>query len=122
MILMLCAVHSFGFAAFHALFWRTFGWPETLRETTAANRAILQIANVQLIWVFVAVGALCLTFPSELAHTPLGRAALAGMALFWLIRLVCQFVWLRVNDPLVHTLSALFFAGAVLFGFPLLDA
>ena len=59
-ILLLCAAHSFGFALFHLGFWKLFAWPRTLRDTTAANRAILQIANVQLVWVFLMVGTLFL--------------------------------------------------------------
>ena len=118
-VLLLCALHSFGFAAFHLAFWKLFKWPASLRDTTLANRAILQIANVQLILVFVLVGALCLRFPGELATTTLGRWLLAGMSAFWAIRLIGQFAWLRVNRPLVHVLSALFALGAVLFALPL---
>jgi ABC-type maltose transport system permease subunit len=32
---------------------------------------------------------------------------------------VVQFIWLRVNHPLVHALTAVFAAGAVLFALPL---
>ena len=49
-----------------------------------------------------------------------GRALLAGMALFWTIRVVAQLVWLRINHPLVHVLTALFVLGIALFGMPLL--
>ncbi len=119
-LMYLCAAHSFGFALFHLAFWRLFGWPRTLQATTRPNRAILQIANVQLVWVFTGVGLLCLLFPGELAGTPLGRAVLAGMAAFWLVRLAGQWIWLRMNHPLVHALSALFALGAVLFALPLL--
>lgn len=118
-VLLLCALHSYGFALFHAGFWRLFGWPRSLRGTSAANRAILQIANVQLIWVFAGIGTLCLLYPGALAGTPLGRAVLAGMAVFWAVRLVGQFVWLRINHPLVHGLTVLFALGAVLFALPL---
>jgi hypothetical protein len=118
-ILLLCALHSFAFAAFHLAFWKLFKWPASLRDTTLANRAILQIANVQLIWVFVLVGVLCLHFPDELATTTLGRWLLAGMSAFWAIRLIGQFAWLRVNRPLVHVLSVLFALGTVLFALPL---
>lgn len=117
--LLLCALHSFAFAAFHLAFWKLFKWPASLRDTTLANRAILQIANVQLIWVFVLIGVLCLRFPDELATTALGRWLLGGMSAFWAIRLIGQFVWLRVNRPLVHVLSILFAIGAVLFALPL---
>ena len=118
-LLFLCAAHSFGFALFHLGFWRMFDWSRTLQATTLPNRAILQIANVQLVWVFAGVGLLCLLFPDELAGTPLGRALLGGMAAFWLIRLAGQWIWLRVNRPLVHALSVLFALGALLFAAPL---
>ena len=104
---------------FHLGFWRLFGWPRTLEGTTRANRAILQIANLQLVWVFAAVGLLCLLYPAELATTPLGRAVLGGMCAFWLIRLAAQFIWLRLHHRLVHTLSVLFACGVLLFAWPL---
>ena len=118
-ILLLCALHSFGFALFHLGFWRLFGWPRTLEGTTRANRAILQIANLQLVWVFAAVGLLCLLHPAELASTALGRAVLGGMCAFWLLRLANQFIWLRIHHPLVHVLSVLFACGAALFAWPI---
>ncbi|MEQ1512276.1 MAG: hypothetical protein ABL934_06295 [Lysobacteraceae bacterium] len=117
-ILMLCGLHSFGFAAFHVAFWTLFRWPKTLASTTSANRAILQIANIQLIWVFLCVGGLCLLFPDPLIQTALGRAVMLGMSGFWAVRLIQQFVFLRMNHPLVHALSVLFALGAVLFALP----
>ena len=119
LVLLLCAAHSFALAVFHLGFWKLFKWPQTLQNTTFANRAILQIANVQLIWVFLLVGALCLRFPEELATTALGRALLLGMSLFWVVRVIGQFVWLRVNRPLVHVLTVVFALGAILFALPL---
>ena len=120
-ILLLCAAHSFGFALFHLGFWRLFGWPRTLENTTGPNRAIVQIANLQLVWVFLMAGTLCLLFPAELVATPLGRAFLMGMAGFWVLRLIGQFIWLRINHPMVHVLTVLFALGAILFALPLLD-
>lgn len=118
--LALCALHSLGFAVFHLGFWRIFGWPRTLAGTTRANRAIIQIANLRLVYLFVGIGALCLAFPHELRSLSLGRAVLAGMSVFWLGRLVEQIVFLRVNHPLVHTLTAAFALGAVVFAVPVL--
>lgn len=119
-LLLACAIHSFGFAVFHAGFWHLFGWPRTLQSTTLPNRAIVQIANLQLVWLFTGIGLLCVFYPGELTSTRLGRAVLAGMAIFWTIRVVAQLVWLRRNHPLVHALTALFVLGAALFAMPLL--
>ena len=114
-LVLLCAIHSLGFALFHLAFWSLFKWPRSLAGTTLPNRAILQIANVQLVWVFLLVAALCLLYPRELPGTPLGRTLLLGMSGFWALRLATQFVWLRINHPMVHALSAAFALGAVLF-------
>ena len=117
--LLLCAIHSFGFAAFHLAFWKLFGWKRELARVGLPNRAIVQILNLRLVYVFVGVGVMCLLFPAELRGTPLGRALLWFMVLFWTGRTIEQFVFLRVNRPLVHALTALFVLGAVLFALPL---
>lgn len=121
-LLALCAAHSFALAAFHLLFWRLFRWREELPRLSVANRAILPILNLRLTYVFLGVGALCLAFPAELVGTALGRAILLGMAGFWIGRLIEQFVYLRVNRPAVHALSAVFALGALLFAWPALRA
>jgi hypothetical protein len=54
-----------------------------------------------------------------LHSTALGRALLLFMSLFWAGRTIEQFVFLRVNKPLVHVLTALFVIGGVLFALPL---
>ena len=121
-LLALCAAHSFALAAFHLMFWRLFRWREELPRMSVANRAILPILNLRLTYVFLGVGALCIAFPRELVGTALGRAVMLGMAGFWLGRLIEQFVFLRVDHPAVHALSAVFALGAGLFAWPALRA
>jgi len=118
-LVYLCGAHSLGFAAFHLAFWKLFDWPAALRQTNVATRAVTQILNLRLIHVFLGVAALCFALPGDLLHTRLGHALLAGMALFWLGRLIEQFVFLRYDKPLIHVLTALFALGALLFGLPL---
>lgn len=115
----LCGVHSLGFAAFHLAFWRLFDWPRSLQATTFANRAIVQILNLRLTYVLLGVGAACFALPMELRTTPLGRAVLGFMVLFWVGRTIEQVVFLRVNRLAVHVLTALFVLGAVLFALAL---
>lgn len=112
-------LHSLAFALFHIAFWKLFGWPQTLAGTTIANRAILQILNLRLIYVFLGIAALCFIFTDELHSTPLGRALLMGMSLFWIGRTIEQFVFLRINRLAVHVLTALFVLGAIIFAMPL---
>ena len=116
MLLWLCALHSLAFALFHLAFWKLFGWPGSLASTTPANRAVIQILNLRLTWVFLCVATALWWLPQEIAGTRLGRGLLAAMCLFWVGRTIEQFVFLRVNQRLVHVLTALFAVGAGLFG------
>ena len=111
-----CGLHSAAFALFHLAFWRLFDWPRSLQATTAANRAIIQILNLRLAWVFFAVAAACLLVPEEVSGSLLGRGLLGFMCLFWIGRTFEQFVFLRINRAFVHFLSAVFALGALLFG------
>ncbi len=114
----LAGLHALAFAVFHVAFWRLFAWPASLRTTTVANRAIVQIANTQLVLVFACAGAACLWWRDTLADTHGGRALLLAMAGFWLLRLGSQFAWLRIHHPGVHALSAAFALGVVVCALP----
>ncbi len=119
--LLLCALHSFAFAAFHLAFWRLFGWKRELAKVGLATRAIVQILNLRLVYVFMGIGTACLLFPAELRGTALGRALLWFMVVFWIGRTIEQAMFLRLNHALVHALTVLFVLGAVLFALPLLS-
>ncbi|WP_049621904.1 hypothetical protein [Frateuria defendens] len=121
-LVFLCGLHSLGFAIFHLAFWKLFDWPAALERTGRATRAVTQILNLRLIYVFLGVAALCFLLPGELLHTRLGHALLGGMAVFWAGRTVEQCVFLRYNTLLVHALTALFVLGAMLFVLPLFVA
>ncbi len=119
--LLACAAHSLALAAFHTGFWKIFDWPRSLATTTLANRAIVQIANLRLIYFFLGVAAACLVFPEELRHTVLGRCILGFMTLFWVGRTIEQGIFLRVRHGGVHALTAVFVGGIVVFGVPLVQ-
>lgn len=115
-----CGGYNLLFLLFHAAFWKLFRWRKQLRKLHPANRGIMQILNLRLMYVFGVFAALCFWFPAELLTTPLGRFVLGSMAVFWLGRLVEQFVLLRLRSVLVHVLTVLFFLGAALHAVPLL--
>jgi hypothetical protein len=120
LLIQLAGLHSLGFALFHLAFWQLFKWPRDLAATNVATRAVTQILNLRLIYVFAGIGVACFVFTGELLSTSLGNAVLGFMSLFWVGRTIEQFVFLRINRPLVHALTALFVLGALLFALPLL--
>ena len=53
---LLAGMLDLGFAVFHMLFWRLFGWPERLEASGRTNAAITQTMNIMLTLVFVLYG------------------------------------------------------------------
>lgn len=113
-----CGVYSIGFAIFHLYFWKLFDWKNDLKKLSLANKAIIQIANLRLIYFFLFVAVICFVFPDELYHSKLGNAFLIGISLFWLGRTIEQFIFLRVKHRMVYSLTLVFILGAILFALP----
>lgn len=119
-IILLCGMYSLGFAVFHVMFSKIFGWKEELEKLSANNKAIMQILNRRLIYFFVFVAAACFIFPEELSTTTFGHFFLIGMSLFWLGRTVEQVVYVKSQHPLAQLLTYLFIIGTILFAIPVL--
>jgi hypothetical protein len=117
-IIYCCGVFSLGFAVFHTFFWKIFDWKNDLRNNSIANRAIIQIANLCLIYLFLFIAFVCFAFANELLNTKLGNAFLIGISIFWFLRTVEQFIFLPYNHRLIHLLTFLFVLGTVLFALP----
>ncbi len=119
-IIILCGLYNIGFAIFHIGFWKIFHWDSELKKLSFANKGIMQILNVQMIyyWLFVAIA--CFAFPTELLTTKFGNFFLIGNSIFWLLRTIQQFIFLRANHIAIHILTFIFMIGALLFALPLL--
>lgn len=118
-VILLCGFYSLGFAIFHSKFWQLFNWKDQLKELDAVNRGVMQILNTRIIYFFLFTAAVCFMFPNELIHTRLGKFFLGGISLFWLGRAFEQFIFLRMNGWVIHSLTAVFFLGAALYALPL---
>jgi hypothetical protein len=117
-VIYLCGLYCLAFAIFHIGFWKRFHWDKDLKKLLFANRGIMQILNVQIIYYFLAVAFLCFACTSELQNTKLGNAFLLSCSLFWLIRTVQQFIFLRGKHWLIHVLTVIFIIGTILFALP----
>ena len=117
-VIYLCGFYCLAFAIFHIGFWKRFKWNKDLKKLLFANRGIMQILNVQIIYYFLFVTFLCIAFPAELQHTKLGNAFLIGCSLFWLIRTVQQVIFFKANSKLIHVLTVIFIIGTILFALP----
>jgi len=118
-LLHLCGIYNLAFAIFHILFWKLFKWNEDLKRNSVGNRAIIQILNIRLIYIFLLMAFIYLFYPEQLLETKIGFVLLIGFLGFWIGRTVEQFIFLRVKSKMVHILTLIFFIGVVLHFLPL---
>lgn len=116
LLVQLLGGHALIMAVFHLLFWRLFDWRHELAKLRLPTRAVTQILNLRLIWFFALVALLFIARPEAIVRDDTGQALLAFMVVFWLGRLVEQFVFLRIRHALVTALSFWFSLGTVLAG------
>ncbi len=119
-IIFICGIHSLFFAIFHIAFWKVFKWKTELKKMNLANRAIMQILNLCLIYFFLFVAFFCFFFTKELYASNFGKVFLCGISLFWLARAIEQLILLRVNKLFVHILTVLFVLGFIIFLLPVI--
>ncbi|EMK00533.1 MULTISPECIES: hypothetical protein [unclassified Leptospira] len=112
------AVFNLGFAVFHLFFWKLFEWKKESKRMSRANYAIIQIFNLCLILVFIAMGWISWFHSGELLGSALGKTVIFFFGLFWAARFLEQFIFLRVNRVMVHVLSVLFLLGTLLYSVP----
>lgn len=119
-LILLCGLYSIGFAIFHISFWKIFKWDSDLKKLSFTNKAVIQILNIQIIYYFIFAAFICFVFPTELLTTKLGNIFLGGTSLFWLVRTIQQFIFLRASHYKIHILTVIFLIGTILFALPIL--
>ncbi len=119
-IIYICGIYNIAFAFFHFGFWKMFDWDGDLKKLSFANKGIMQILNIQICYYFIFTAFICFAFPTELLTTEFGNWFLIGSSMFWLIRTVQQFIFLRANHIKIHLLTFIFLIGTVLFLIPVL--
>ena len=116
-VVYLSGFYSLFFAVFHCGFWKMFNWNEELKKLDVLNSGVMQILNVHLIYVLLFVSFVCGVFANELRSTKLGNAFLLGCSLFWVLRIVNQFIFYN-EEPMSFGLIIFLLIGAVLFALP----
>jgi hypothetical protein len=119
-LLYLCGAYNLAFAIFHISFWKIFKWKEDLKGNSVGNRAIMQILNIRLIYIFFLMAFIYFFYPDQLLETKIGFVLLIGFLGFWIGRTIEQFIFLRVKSKMVTILTIVFFAGIVIHLLPLI--
>jgi len=118
LLLYICGFYNLSFAVFHIYFWKIFKWKEDLTRNSVANRAIIQILNIRLIYVFLLMAFIYFFSPDQLVTTKIGLVLLIGFLGFWTGRFIEQLVFLRVKSGLATVLTFILFIGIILHLLP----
>ena len=120
LLLKLCGIYNLAFAVFHIYFWKIFKWKEDLKGNSIGNRAIIQILNIRLIYIFLLMAFVYIFYPDQLIETRIGFVLLCGFLGFWIVRTIEQFIFLRVKSKMVTILTIIFFIGIIVHLLPLI--
>jgi len=121
-IIFVGGVYNLGFAIFHLMFWRLFRWNRNLASLTPINRSIMQILNLCLIFVFLAMAYISFFHSPELIQTSLGKTTLIVFSLFWFLRMVEQVIFFGVKSKVSVVFILVFLLGSVIYLVPALQA
>ena len=106
----------------HSAFGRYFKWKDELAQLSLLTRQIFVVHTFFIALLVIMIGVCSVFFTDALlARGTLSRVVLSGFVIFWLSRLVCQFL---VYDPAIwrgqrfytvmHVVFSIFWVYAVL--------
>ena len=113
-------VYNLAFAIFHFLFWKLFRWKKELPNLAPVNRAIMQVLNIRLIYVFIGFAYLSFFFTRELISSRLGREILMFISVFWIMRAGEQKIFFGLRDKVSIALFIFFICGGIIYILPLI--
>ena len=121
-LLKVGGLYNLAFALLHLLFWWLLRWKEELPNLSPVNQALMQVLNLGVAFTLLIFGYISLAHTRELLVTPLGRALLMLIALFWLARAIEHVAFFEHRYWQSQVFFVLFVFGAVLYVYPALLA
>lgn len=80
---------------FHLLFWNWefLNWENELTKLTEVNSNVMQMLNIGLMIFYFSFGFIMIYFRTEILHSKLGKTLLIFSLLYFLVRLIEEFVF-----------------------------
>lgn len=118
-LLMFGGIFNLVFAVFHLSFWRIFNWQQDLKPLRYVNRALMQILNLCLTFVFFIFAYISFSYTYDLLITRLGHSIIASISVFWFLRAFMQVAFFGLKNKTSILFFVLFLIGGVLYIYPL---
>jgi len=120
-VILLGGIYNFAFAVFHLLFWRFFRWKEDLASLSTINRAVMQVLNLCLTFVFLIFSYISIFHSTELLTTRLGKSLLILISAFWVLRAIEQIIFFSLRKKISVIFFIIFIFGALIYILPVLS-
>jgi len=120
-LLIVGGFYHIGFAIFHLFFWQLFNWKKDLASLSIINRAVMQILNLCLTFVFIVVAYISIYYSSDLVSTSLGRIIIGSISMFWLVRIGEQLFFFGLKKRVSIILTIIFIIGFIIYLIPVLN-
>lgn len=118
-IIYIGGIFNLLFALFHLSFWRIFNWQQDLKSIRFVNRAIMQILNLCLTFVFFIFAYISFNYAYDLLITRLGNSILVSISVFWFLRAFMQIAFFGLKNKISVLLFVLFLLGGFIYFYPL---
>lgn len=112
--------YHLAFFVFHLFFWKLFDWKKDLSSLSFANRNIMQILNLRLMWLASVFAYASFFHTEELRTTALGKMLLTAIAIFWLMRAIEQIIFFGLRNTISAAFFVIFLFGAAIYICPVL--
>jgi hypothetical protein len=119
-LLILGGIFNLLIAIFHLSFWRIFNWHQDLKSLRYVNRAVMQILNLSLTFVFFIFAYISFTYTYELLITRLGHSIIASISVFWFLRAFMQVAFFGLKNKTSILFFILFLIGGIIYLYPML--
>lgn len=81
------------FGLFHMSFWLIFDWKRELIKLNLVNSNLMQMMNIGIIVIMLALGAVLLIYKKDILSSGLGKAVLMLSSIFFFVRLIAEFIY-----------------------------
>jgi len=119
-VLFAGGIYNIVLIIFHLTFWELFKWKKDLASLTFVNRAVMQVLNLSLTFVFLIFAYISLFHVQELIGTNLGNSLLLLISIFWFLRAIEQIVFFGLKNIASTMFFVFFLLGSIIYMYPFL--
>jgi len=119
-LLFIGGLYNLAFAVFHIMFWKIFKWKRNLRRLLPMDRAIMQVLNIRLIYIFFVFAYISIFHQEDLISTQLGKVFIIVISLFWFIRAIEQIIFFGLKNLVSVVFTIISIIGAIFYLIPIL--